>query len=285
MRRRSFLALALLLTPTLATAQDLWSRIDLDPALGLEGLSGIEVSADGTQVQLLNDEANYFAATLTRDGDQLTSLTITQSTKLSGTQDREITPYSSDSEGLAQLTPESPLYVSFEGWARVWRYEDPSETAFYMERMDRFQDMTSNGSLEALGIAPNGALYTIAERHRIRKQRYPMFRYHEGAWDIPFYIPRAVSFAPVGMDIDSDGTIYLLERSFQNYGWRSQVRRFQLDGSGGEVILRTPRNRHDNLEGLAIWHDDQGRLRLLMVADDNLNRVQTSELVEYILPN
>ncbi|MEM8979190.1 MAG: esterase-like activity of phytase family protein [Pseudomonadota bacterium] len=286
MLRRSFAALIWLYSALAGLADEdiSWSRLDLDTELGLQGLSGLEVSSDGSKLHLINDKAQYFYLKLTRENGVLSGYDVKAQNEFSGTQGRQITPYSSDSEGLAWREG-GPVFVSFEGWARVWRYDTPQETALYVPRMDRFEDMKSNGSLEALGIAPDGALFTISERHRHRKLHYPMFRYHQGTWEIPFYIPRSVAFAPVGMDIDDEGRIYLLERSFQNYAWRSQVRRFALDGSGGEILFRSDYGEHDNLEGLTVWRDDTGALRLLMVSDNNFTELQTSEFVEYVLPN
>ena len=48
-------------------------------------------------------------------------------------------------------------------------------------------------------------------------------------------------------------------------------------GNGGAV-------RHDNLEGLAVWRDDSGAIRLTMISDDNFNLLQRTELVEYAVP-
>ncbi len=49
-------------------------------------------------------------------------------------------------------------------------------------------------------------------------------------------------------------------------------------------LLRSGLGVHDNLEGIAVWRDDQGRMRLTMVSDDNFQFFQVSEIVEYVVP-
>ena len=50
-----------------------------------------------------------------------------------------------------------------------------------------------------------------------------------------------------------------------------------------DTLLETPTGTHENLEGLAVWRDPEGRLRLTMVADDNFNLFLRNQIVEYRL--
>jgi len=50
-----------------------------------------------------------------------------------------------------------------------------------------------------------------------------------------------------------------------------------------QTLIDTPPGRHDNLEGLTVWQDMAGRIRLTMISDDNFNFFQRTELVEYAL--
>jgi len=52
-----------------------------------------------------------------------------------------------------------------------------------------------------------------------------------------------------------------------------------------QVLLQTPVGFHDNLEGVSIWRDAQGRLRASMVADNNFLPFLSSGIVEYTLPD
>ena len=64
------------------------------------------------------------------------------------------------------------------------------------------------------------------------------------------------------------------------------MRVFDIAGktvTGGEVLIQTNAGVHDNLEGLSVWRDRTGAIRLTMVSDDNFNLFQRTEIVEYIL--
>ena len=66
------------------------------------------------------------------------------------------------------------------------------------------------------------------------------------------------------------------------------ARRWTITADGPmneESLLETATGTHDNLEGVAIWRDNQGRLRATMVSDDNFFALQRTELVEYALPD
>ncbi len=75
-------------------------------------------------------------------------------------------------------------------------------------------------------------------------------------------------FLIVGADIGPDGRLYMLERDFAGIGFRSRIRRFDLDGGNEETMLETGLRTHDNLEGISVWQDAQG-LRLTLISDDN----------------
>ncbi len=64
----------------------------------------------------------------------------------------------------------------------------------------------------------------------------------------------------------------------------SRVRRITLAGGPGaadEVLLQTEAGTHDNLEGLAVWQDAAGAIRLTMISDDNFLPTQRTEIVDY----
>lgn len=76
----------------------------------------------------------------------------------------------------------------------------------------------------------------------------------------------------------------MLERLFTGYGFSSRVRRFDVSDNGltnETMLIDTPALRHDNLEGLAVWQDASGAIRLTMISDDNEFALQRTEIVEY----
>ena len=111
---------------------------------------------------------------------------------------------------------------------------------------------------------------------------------HSGqtGWSVPFTIPRIGSFLPVGADFGPDGRFYVLERAIWVFGFRSRVRSWQIEHgrpTRAKTVLLTYSGKHDNLEGLSVWRDDQGDIRLTMISDDNFKFFQRTELVEYVL--
>jgi len=89
----------------------------------------------------------------------------------------------------------------------------------------------------------------------------------------------------VAADFGPDGRLYVLERQFRGLmGFASRVRRFRLGMDrllAEETLLETAVGLHDNLEGLSVWRDAGGALRLTMIADDNFSFFQRTEIVEY----
>ena len=244
------------------------------------GMSGIEISDDGSRFVAVSDRGTLWEGAVTRAGGAITAMTPDLITALQTSEGKPIQGRSGDSEGLA-LAPDGTVYVSFEGLARVAAYPDVTGPAVRVPRHPDFADMQSNGALESLAIGPDGALYTLPERSGRAARPFPVYRYRDGAWTIPFEIARLGAFVPVGADVGPDGLFYLLERDFTGIGFRSRVRRFALDGTGGETLLETRIGQHDNLEGISVWRDPSGSIRMTLIADDNFKFFQTTEIVEY----
>nr|WP_249219060.1 esterase-like activity of phytase family protein [Loktanella sp. SALINAS62] len=252
---------------------------DTDPAFG--GLSGLELNADGSQIWALGDRGVLWTGDVMRDDGLIASIALDSPHTLRTSKGDPVSGSTADAEGLA-LSGDGRLYVSFEGLARLAAYPDPNGPAVRIPRAESFADMQGNASLEALAIVgSDGALYTLPERSGAVTRPFPVYRYLDGEWSTVFSIPRTDTFLPVGADIGPDGLFYLLERDFTGFGFRSRVRRMQMDGTGLELLLETSTGTHDNLEGISVWRDAAGDIRLSLVSDDNFRWFQTTEIVEY----
>jgi hypothetical protein len=257
-----------------------------DPRMG--GMSGLEISDDGLRFTALSDRGGWTSGRLLRDGSgRITGIEAAPVQPLRGKGKEPLAAGRNDSEGLA-IAPDGTAYVSFEGVARVLRYARMGAGAENLPTPPAFAKMQRNSSLEALAIGPDGTLYTLPERSGREDRPFPVWRFRNGGWDQPFTIPREGSFLPVGADFGPDGRLYLLERQFRGLmGFASRVRRFNVTGNqidSGETVLQTRAGQHDNLEGIAVWRDAQG-IRLTLIADDNFRFFQTTEIVEYRLPD
>ena len=277
------LVLAALLSggaPSQQAADYVGNFVWTESAHGSGGFSALET--DGSGFVAVSDRARIVDGRFERDADgRITGVEILRSEPLRSGREGIMTGRLADSEGLA-IDASGRRWVSFEARARV-RSETGPDGPEVLSRPRDFAEMQFNGALEALAVDATGALYTIPERSGRLDRPFPVYRYAEGQWTVPFTIPRRDSFLVTGADFGPDGMFYLLERDFVGIGFRSRVRRFAPDGSGEEVLLETGLGVHDNLEGLSVWRDAAGRIRLTMVSDDNFRFFQTTEFVEYAL--
>jgi len=251
------------------------------------GFSALHVSDNGQHMIALSDRAVLLKARILRRGDQITGIRVQNRWSVLSSQGRQLPGYAGDSEGLA-IAPQGGFYVSFEGVHRVAHYANPGGKARVLPRPKAFDGLALNGSFEALAIDGAGRLYTLTEKSRTTQGDIPVYRWDGRTWSTPFVLQQQGRFLPVAADFGPDGRFYVLERSASLTGFRSRLRRWRIEGDipcAEETVLQTGTGTHDNLEGLSIWRDDQGRLRATMISDDNFLALQRTELVEYQLPD
>ncbi len=286
MHRSPFALTLLFLAALPAAAADYLGSFtwrDNDPRFG--GFSAIEVSADGATFLAVTDQADITAARFRRDGDTITGIDRAPLIRLLSSRGEPLTGVDADAEGIA-VGADGTIYISFEGNHRVSAFATVSSPATLLPRPPEFRALQRNSGLEALAIDASGALYAIPERSGRLDRPFPVYRFQGGTWDTPFAIPRIPPHLPVGADFGPDGRLYLLERHFSGLFFQSRVRAFTLEGGRivlEQTLIETTPGRHDNLEGISVWQDGQGRLRLTMISDDNFNVFQRTEIVEYAL--
>ncbi|WP_303435866.1 esterase-like activity of phytase family protein [Salipiger sp. 1_MG-2023] len=250
-----------------------------DDAFG--GLSAIEMSDDGSQITVIGDRSAYLTARITRKNGRIVGVEATRPALLRAPNGKRA---AGDSEGLAIRGDR--LYVSFEGPARVMSI-DSELRAHPLPSVPAFATYPGNSGFEALAIDAKGRLLTLPERSGALLRAFPVWRFDGQRWTQPYEIPRRGGFLVVGADVGPDGRLYLLEREFTGFGFLSRVRRFDMtdDALSNETeLLSSSVFQFDNLEGIAVWRDDTGEIRLTMVSDDNFNPLQKTELVEFRVP-
>ena len=264
-------------TPMPASYLDSYIWTMKDPQFG--GFSALEFTDNGTSFIALTDRGYVTTGTLQRDNGKVTGV---QAPALKPLADRRRGgKFGNDTEGLAY--DGKRLFVSYEQTQSVRQTAGPGAPQDLPQHSD-FKRFPSNGGLETLAVDRQGRLYAMPERFHYG-QAAPIYRYSAGQWRVIHKLPRTDGFLPVGADFGPDGALYILERAFTGIGFRSRVRRLTQTASGwkDEEMLRTHTGRHDNLEGLAVWRDDQNRIRLTMISDDNFRFFQRTEIVEYVL--
>ncbi|MFT6105419.1 MAG: hypothetical protein ACJA1E_001852 [Paracoccaceae bacterium] len=246
------------------------------------GWSGLDVTDNGQQFSVISDGSALAHGTFTRTNGTLSGVQATF--------DRFIVtpdPFDPnnrrlrDAEGIA-LTRSGTLLVSFEQETRILRLAPDGRFLDAFEMSHDLLAIRDNTGLEALAIDDEGTVYALPER---ATDTLAVYRYRWGRWDIVTKLARGVGWRAVGADIGPDGRLYLLERRFFMGGFASQIRRFDLESPDpeGETLYKSALGTHGNLEGLAVWQDTAGRMRLVSVSDNNHFWFQRTEFVEIVI--
>ncbi|MBO9407136.1 esterase-like activity of phytase family protein [Shimia sp. R9_1] len=251
------------------------------------GFSGLEISEDGTQLITISDRGQIVSADIARENDVIVSLSNVKHDKVLNKKGK-FSPHTNqrDSEGLARLK-NGALVVSFEGVHRVEAFTAPGTRPKSFPTEAWFEDMEGNAGFEALAVDPAGQLVVMPEDALENDRLIQAYVLQGKRWRAAFTLRRDKQFQPVGADFGPDGRLYLLERGFNGFGFRTRVRSFHVDKTGAsdeKILFRNGIGGHDNLEGLSVWRDAEGRIRLTMISDDNFRLIQRTELVEYVLP-
>lgn len=252
------------------------------------GFSGIDTDARGEAFRLVSDLGYMLPGRFLRDAagrvtgveyDRRDIVTF-RGPDSAGEEDQ------TDAEGLTFL-PGGGFAVSFERANRVERFDRPAPGGTDVTAGMDLGGLLWNRGLEAIAAAPDGALYLIPEEPAWRGGPFPVQVLRDGVWTTPFSLPGKGWFRPVGADFGPDGRLYVLERDFWGLvGFMTRVRRITLEDdvvTADEVLLETRAGEHQNLEGIAVWADDDGAIRLTLISDDNVARLQWTEVVDYVV--
>ena len=180
---------------------------------GFGGLSGLEISSDGTAFFALSDRSLLFEGQFSRTDGIITDVLVRNPWQLRDGEGQVFRGKSGDSEGLA-LSETGDLLISFEGIPRLSLAPEKQLDQINLHRFPRpdvFRKTPENASLEALAVDSAGIFYTLPEDTRDDSD-FPVWRFDGSDWDQPFSISRLGSFLPVGSDFGPDGMLYLLER-------------------------------------------------------------------------
>lgn len=272
--------------PLVLSSETTWSS----GAAGFGGYSGLEVLEGGAALLAISDRGSWARAELvrTRDGT-LRRVQLLDSGPLLAIAGTPLEGQDADAEGLA-IGPDGAAYVSFEHFHRIRRYPAIEGPAENLAGHPDFPGLQRNSGLEALAIGADGTLHAVPERSGAWERPFPVYRLKDGRWDRDLSVPRRGKFLVTGADFGPDGRLYLLERHFQFLGgFAARIRSFALapEGLTDERTLLETRlgsGSLDNMEGISVWRDAEGRIRITLISDDNFNALQRTILMEYLLP-
>ncbi len=241
---------------------------------------------DGAEVLLLNDLGVLARGRLERGRDgQITGVDTRAIRYLRDPEGVPLTGPWRNAQGLA-AGRDGRIFVSFEGFGRVWSYAAPDAPASTLPVHQDFSRLTVGAGLSALAISRSGVLYAVPERAARMTHGIPSYHFWNGEWVGSFRLPTDGQFHPVGADIGPDGRLYLLERARGPEGLRMQLRRFVLQGSridAGTVVMRSAGGQFGELSGVSVWQAGNGALRALMTSYTRAPQ-RTTAIVEVALP-
>lgn len=257
-----------------------------DPNAEFGGFSGIEVSEGGGAFTAIGDRGIWATGRMLRAEGRLTGVETSGLGPLRAISGEPLGEPDADAEGFA-IDPRGRFFISFEGFHRIRRFDELAGPAQNVPRHRDFRRLQDNSGLEALAFDAGGALFAIPERSGDWDRPFPVYRLRDGGWDKDLRLPRSGTFLVAGADFGPDGRLYLLERDFKwTGGFATRIRRFTNGAQGfddGETLLETPFGSTDNFEGISVWRDVEGRIRVTLIADDNFFALQSTVIAEHVL--
>ena len=251
-----------------------------DPRFG--GFSSLEVAEDGMSFMATSDRGALLTGDIQRENGQMTGVENLRLIDILDSKGVPLNSYHTDAEGLA-INEAGEIFISFEANHRVMMQAASEAVPVFVPKHPDFGGLINNSGLEALAVTADGALLAIPERSGDVNRPFPVYRFSEGGWTKDWSIPRVGDFLVTGADVFA-GQLYVLERDFSGVlGFSSRVRRFEIGGEGGEILLETNSGRFDNMEGIALWQPLGAAPRVLLISDDNFFFLQRTQLVELVL--
>jgi hypothetical protein len=255
------------------------------------GFSGLVMASGGSTFYAVTDQGELYHAAIARDSSRrIAEIRTLWHGRLLDNHGRPVEGFTADAEALAPAR-DGGLYVAYESYARVTGVHPPDLHPTPLHDFERFHELWNNESFEGLAERPEGGLIVVVETAQAQTGGYPSFLGDGAGHDMSWRPGPAVPAGDGGFDVSDaafgpDGRFYLLERRVSLGGFATRVRRFDYrDGVFGsaDTLLETAPGTLDNMEGMSLWTDDQGRIVISMISDDNFLFLQNTVVAEYEL--
>lgn len=262
------------------------------------GLSGLQISQDGSHLLAVSDKGNWLAAELVYDSKRLKGLRDATMSPLTGRDGGALRGRdNSDAESIVLEQPGNlagPVYVSFEGAHRISLYREglaaPRPGAVNMAVPGEMKLAPANKGIEALARRADGVLVALTEEWLDAAGNH--IGWMLGAEKTEkLFLRRERDFSPTDLAFLPDGDLLVLERRYSVLGGPGmQIRRIKADRLipdavlDGEVLINlTARYGIDNFEGLAVRTDADGNSILYLMSDNNFSPMQKNLLLMFKL--
>ncbi|MEM7619357.1 MAG: esterase-like activity of phytase family protein [Pseudomonadota bacterium] len=263
------------------------------------GFSGLIVSNAGADLLAITDRGKWFKGKIVYENETPASLTKTYIGPLRTTKDRLFnkTGYL-DTEAITQLSSRNYLIANERNHAiRMFSRKDnrPDKQVASLPLPQQMNKIRNNKGLESLDKFKSGPykgwILTFAENDQDKNKALKGWLL-KGKRTQPIYLANMGDYSITDLKILSDGSVLILERHFRfSTGLRTRIRYVKAKHIKpnailkGEVILALASPLvTDNMEGLSVHNDAQGKLIITLISDDNFNMLQRTLLMQFELP-
>lgn len=265
------------------------------------GLSGIDFKPDGKSFVAISDTGYWFRGTLLREEGRLVGIRDAEWAPMLNSKGNPLgAKRNADAEGLRLTTIDGreAAYVSFEQTNELRLYRaNPDLSLAKPEPVKLPRSATGlvkNRGLETVALAPAdgplaGSPVLVSERSLDRKGNHRSWIVR-GPLAGAFSVVRSDDFDVTDGAFLPNGDLLLLERRvIMPFGVGMRLRRIAGDSIrpgalvDGPVVMQADMlNQIDNMEGLAVTTDEEGRARITLVSDDNVSILQRTLILEFI---
>jgi len=262
------------------------------------GLSGLRVSADGTNFLALSDKAHWIRGRIDYRGGKPVGISNAEIAPMIGPDGRTLEARGwFDTESLAD--DGGTLYVGIERVHQIVKFDYAKfgllARAQIVPRPPEFAKLPLNRGIECLSVAPKqgplaGTLIAISERGLDAAGNIRGFLIG-GKTPGEFTVKRTGEFDITDCTLLPDGSFLILERFFTwRQGVAMRLRRLQLSAMvpgallDGPVLMEADLGYEiDNMEGLSAHRAANGDIVLTLVSDDNFSAIQRTILLQFTL--
>ena len=251
------------------------------------GFSGIVTQNGGSEALVVTDKSFFFVLELQRDeDDNLTGYSVVRKGQILSSKGERLNGRNTDSESIV-VDENNNYYISFESNHRIMMHAEVEGKGVFVPKHPMFRKLSVNKGIEALAIDADNRLIAIPEKPPLGIPDIPIFRLQNNKWEIIKYVKINDNFLVTDAEILPQGLLLILERKFSwTQGFKTRFRLISLDKFDNTepiTVFTSTANQFDNLEGVALWRDKKGEMRILTVSDDNFHPLQQSEIREFFL--
>lgn len=250
------------------------------------GLSGLMVSADGTEFTAVSDGGAWTLGELTYDADgMLSGVSNVRIEPIRDTDGKALTGRRGDAEALAP-GPEGGRVVAFERDPKLHIYRDGEELPQLISAPAGIERAPPNRGMEAVTRLAGGELLVVTEYDE-RPGRFVGWIGGSGGWSRVTYLSDQ-GYRPTGAATLPNGDVVFVDRRFPLLSIRVRRAAAAVLKPGAEieadVLARLEGSKSfDNMEGIDARVGANGETLIYLVSDDNFQSLQRTLLMMFEL--